>query len=149
MSIAARIDKYTAYAPPSDCVFWIGAVMSKSQKKLTPCLKIGGRVVSVRKLVYELEVGEILEPKIRITNRCGEGLCIAAHHIEAVWTGALTAPGRKTQHLRSFTRTYFRCGHRIPPENTVKIPGRAIGKCRACKRASNRAWKRNSKKVPL
>jgi hypothetical protein len=63
---------------PLDCHIWQGATSPRGY----PVRRVNGRVVQVRRLVYERERRPLL-PGERVKMQCGERRCVWAAHMSA------------------------------------------------------------------
>jgi len=144
-----RVMKFVEYVPESTCWFWMGAVASKTGQ--TPVIKLDGKAVPVRRVVYQLEVGEILEDNTRVITSCESLLCVNPDHLIAVPASELTVAGHKTQSRLAGKKTHFPCGHPRSPEN-MRRQSKGGYDCRECQRARNRELMRKGVRrsaVPL
>lgn len=78
------------------CQIWTQATSTKGNRPGTPYAQHGGKVVNLRRLVYELAHGEIPEGR-NIRPRCGHPQCLSEHCLEALtrrsWSRALARAG--------------------------------------------------------
>lgn len=120
-----------------DCWVWLGGTASRG----TPIFLVQSRSVSPRRLAFELEQGEPLDPRVKLMAACRNPLCVNPEHsVPKLGGGSLPAEtcGR---------------GHEFTEENTyITTQGkRACRKCIALKlrarrkryRKEGRGWGRN------
>lgn len=60
-SLADRIEAQVLVIPPSSCHYWQGAVANKNALRPQPVIKLAGKARPLRRVVYEMAIGEIDE----------------------------------------------------------------------------------------
>jgi hypothetical protein len=128
-----------AIVPHSGCWIWLGGVT----KYGSASIKWKGRARNVRRVLYEIEIGEILEDDIQIVAECGLKECVSPHHAGYVPNGFHISRAKAVQATKS-SSTHFRCGHEKTSENSRTRVGRS-NECKLCACIAQRG--RRSKKV--
>lgn len=146
--VLKRIFSFVEHIPPTTCWFWVGAVFSNKAKNKQPCMKLGGRVVPVRRLMYELEVGEIHDAGVRVSVSCGHDLCVNPDHLRLRAGRDIGAEGLESQKKLRTHKTRFRCGHKVTKANSShkSKDGYRYTTCRRCELESKRKYARSERR---
>lgn len=134
-----RFAKKIEFDEETGCMLWVGAKDTKGYGHFG----LEGRTVRSHRLAYEhwkmpIPTGLVIDHLCRVVN------CVNPDHLEAVTTGentrrGLSPLGRGGVEMKR-SRTHCPAGHPYSGANLILSEGRR--RCRACRYARNRAYKR-------
>jgi hypothetical protein len=118
------------------CWRWTGLTESRTGLGR---IKVNGKKLYVRRVMYETFVGEIPTGKV-LGQRCANKWCVNFAHLEprTIWESLMAGP---TVAARNAAITHCPQGHEYDEENTAYRPaGHAVAReCKTCNRARTKA----------
>lgn len=112
---------------------WVPAL--KTDRKGYVRIRVGERRVSLHRLSFELQRGQI-PPGLTLDHLCRNPACFNPAHLEPVT--ALENIRRGTQGQKQAAKTHCIRGHAFTPENTYRPPNKNERLCRECMRMHGR-----------
>jgi hypothetical protein len=110
------------------------------------CLRAGGKVVLVHRIVIEASCGPI-PAHLEVDHLCRNRACYRLDHLELVTSAENTRRGDSGLHAKAKRlRSHCRHGHEFTAENTYFNP-RGNRECRSCRKDNHKAFSERKARV--